>query len=376
MKKQILFTLAAVLLLATGCKKKENRESEVPVVDVSLPAVDSVVLYKTLPGKVYATETADAVARVNGTVLTKNYASGAYVHKGQVLFTIEPTRYQNLVREAEAQLATAQSQYELYSNQYEARKKALLSDAVSQMDVLQAKASMEQAAASISSAKAALAQAKLNLSYCTVTAPISGYATSATVNTGEYVGGEGSAFKLCSIYDNSQLTAVFDIADSEYGELLASGKGTDEPIYRSIPLTFSENFPHRYSADLYYESPSVNSTTGTLTLKGTVKNIDNELKDGMYVTVSLPYGVNPKAILIKDASIGTDQLGNYVYVVNDSDKVVYTPVKVGEVYRDSLRIVTEGLKSGDRYITKALLSARDGMKVKPRMTGSSHHSVK
>ncbi len=59
---------------------------------------------------------------------------------------------------------------------------------------------------------------------------------------------------------------------------------------------------------------------------------------------------------------------NIEYVVNDSNKVVYTPIKVGEVYRDSLRIVTEGLKPTDRYITKALLSARDGMSVKPRLT--------
>ena len=99
-----------------------------------------------------------------------------------------------------------------------------------------------------------------------------------------------------------------------------------------------------------------------------MKNIDNELKDGMYVTVSLPYGVNPKAVLVKDASIGTDQLGKYVYVVNDSNKVVYTPIKVGEVYQDSLRIVNEGLGPKDRYVTKALLKARDGMSVKPRMT--------
>lgn len=368
MNRHALLILAVFGLIAGGCKKKENREAEIPVVDVALPVVDSVVLHKTFPGKVYATESADAVARVNGTVLTKDYASGAYVKKGQVLFTIETARYVDLVREAEAQLATARSQYELYSNQYEARKKALLSDAVSQMDVLQAKSSMEQAEAAIASAKAALSQARLNLSYCTVTAPISGYATSATVNTGEYVGGEGSAFKLCTIYDNSILTAVFDIADSEYGDLISANGGTSGPLYRSIPLTFSEDFPHKYTADLTYEAPSVNSTTGTLTLKGRVKNIDNELKDGMYVTVSLPYGADPKAILIKDAAIGSDQLGSYVYVVNDSNKVVYTPVILGEVYQDSLRIVKDGLTAKDRYITKALLTARDGMKVNPRLT--------
>lgn len=366
--KKITLLILAVAAVATGCHKKENREQEVPTVDVALPTVDSVVLHKTFPGVLSAGDDAQVVGRVNGTLLTKNYTSGAYVHKGQVLFTIESNKYQDLVRQAEAQLATAQSQYELYSSQYEARKKALLSDAVSQMDVLQAKSNMEQAAASIASARASLSQARLNLSYCTVTAPISGDASSATINPGGYVGGEGSPVTLCTIYDNSSLIASFDVSDTEYESMVGSNGGPTGALYRAVPLTFSDNLPHQYTADLYYESPSVNRSTGTIQLRGNVDNKDNELKDGMYVTVSLPYGVNPKAVLVKDASIGTDQLGSYLYVVNDSNKVVYTPIKVGEVYRDSLRIVTEGLKPTDRYITKALLSARDGMSVKPRLT--------
>ena len=72
-----------------------------------------------------------------------------------------------------------------------------------------------------------------------------------------------------------------------------------------------------------------------------------------------------QAILIKDAAISTDQLGKYVYVVNDSNKVVYTPIKVGELYQDTLRIVSEGLSPADRYVTKAMLKVRDGMEVKP-----------
>lgn len=109
----------------------------------------------------------------------------------------------------------------------------------------------------------------------------------------------------------------------------------------------------------------MNTATGTILLKGTVRNIDNELKDGMYVTVRLPYGVNPKAVLVNDASIGTDQLGKYVYVVNDSNKVVYTHIEVGELYQDSLRIVNSGLKGGEKYVTKALLTVRNGEEVKP-----------
>ena len=88
----------------------------------------------------------------------------------------------------------------------------------------------------------------------------------------------------------------------------------------------------------------------------------------MYVTISLPYGIDPKAVLVKDAAISTDQLGKYMYVVNDSNKVVYTPIEAGELYQDSLRGINKGIKSGDKYVTKALLTVRNGESVKPVVT--------
>ena len=69
--------------------------------------------------------------------------------------------------------------------------------------------------------------------------------------------------------------------------------------------------------------------------------------------------------MIRDASISTDQLGKYVYLVNDSDKVVYTPVTVGALVCDTMRIVEKGISPTDRYVTKAMLKVRDGMTVKP-----------
>ena len=96
-----------------------------------------------------------------------------------------------------------------------------------------------------------------------------------------------------------------------------------------------------------------------------VANPDYELKSGMYASIQLPYEAEPDAIMVKDAAIGTDQLGKYVYVVNDSDKVVYTPIRIGDLVRDSLRIVNSGLTVKDRYVTKALMKVRDGMEVNP-----------
>lgn len=365
-----ILSASCLILAFPSCKKseKQSADDQAPVISVATPVVDSIVLHKTYPGLLIASNSAAVVCRVNGTVTAKTMKGGAFVNKGQVLFKIEDTKYRDAVQQAQATLATAKSQYEYASRNYEALKEALKSDAVSQIEVVQAKSTMEQAAASVKNAEAALSLANLNLSYCTVRAPISGYVTTCGFNPGVYVNGEGAPVELCTVYDNTHMTARFNIEDAQYETMVGQNGGMDHSIYRNVPIKFAQPLPHSYTADLSYEAPAINSSTGTLTLQAGIDNVYNELKDGMYLTIELPYGINSKAILIKDASIGTDQLGKYVYVVNDSDKVVYTPIKIGEIYQDSLRVVNEGLKPSDRYVTEALLTVRNGMTVKPQLT--------
>lgn len=365
MKYTGIYILAAVVMLVCGCKKKETMEQATPEVEVATPTVDSVTLHRTYPGFIRAQDSADIVARVDGQLMTQNYVEGDYVTKGQILFTIEPSKYRDAVQQAEASLQTAESQYAYASRQYEAMQKAIQADAVSEMELLESKNSMNSAKAAIRNARAALATARENLGYCTVRATRSGHISLATVSTGNYLNGEGSPVVLATIYDDSNVKAVFEIEDGQYEMMMNGQQATENKLLRAIPLKFQQELPHSYTADLVYISPNVQTNTGTISLEGHLANKYKELKDGMYVTVDLPYGTEPKAILIKDASIGTDQLGKYVYVVNDSNKVVYTPIEVGEIYRDSLRIVNKGLTPKDRYITKALLTVRNGETVKP-----------
>lgn len=370
MRKIYTLLFAVALIAAGGCKKdsKKDAEDEAPRVDVAEAYTDSITLYKTYPGTLGAGTTADVVAEVSGRILASHYKSGSYVNKGQTLFTIESTTYRDAVTKAEAALSTAKSQHEYYTRQYAAMKKALEADAVSQMEVLQAKSNMEQAAASIRDAEAALSTARQNLQRCTITAPISGYISNGAPDPGNYVNGQGAPVKLTTIYDNSSMTAQFYLSDTQYEELLGRSGGISSAIYRNVPLQFKEPMRNSYTTDLNFVAPSVNSSTGTLLLQGKTPNKDNELKDGMYVTISLPYGTEPKAVLVKEASIGSDQLGKYLYVVNDSNKVVYTPVETGSLYQDSLRVITSGIKPGQKYVTKALLTVTRGEKVTPVLT--------
>lgn len=361
-------TLAAATatIILTSCgHKSTDTSSEIPEIEVANVVVDSLILYKTYPGTLQSTNTIDVVARVNGTVKTCNFNGGDLVTKGQVLFTIEDQTYRDAVVQARAQLATAKSTNEYAVKHYAAMTKALQSDAVSQMEVAQAKSAMEQSEASIRDAEAMLQTALTNLGYCTVTAPLTGSISSRTCDPGAYVSGEGAPVTLATIYDNSRVNAIFFIEDASFLRMFSTANNRDGIDYTRIPISFSEELPHAYTGDITYMAPTVSSSTGTLEVKADIANPYNELRNGMYASVKLPWKNDPNAILVKDASISTDQLGKYVYVVNDSNKVVYTPVKIGDLYQDTLRVITDGLKPGQRYVTKALLKVRQGMEVKP-----------
>lgn len=360
--------LATIFSGCHGGDKKTDSERAMTV-DVAMPLVDSVVLHKTYPGYLAANQAVQLVARVDGYLMSHPFEGGSFVKKGTVLFTIEDKSYRDAVAKAEAELADAKSTYQYASSQYEAMKEAYESDAVSQMEVLQAKNSMETAAADIKSAEASLRTARTTLGYCTVTAPCDGHVTCGAFDLGTYLAGSGSPVTLGTIYDDAVMVAVFSIEDSRYFDLVKNFKDSAEDVdYEKMPIEFSEELPHKYTGDLSYMAPSIDKSTGTMLLKARIENPYNELKAGMYATVSLPYGFEPNAILIKDASIGTDQLGKYIYTVNDSNKVVYTPIEVGETVNDTLRIVTKGITADTKYVTKALLKVRDGQTVDPRMT--------
>ena len=132
-----------------------------------------------------------------------------------------------------------------------------------------------------------------------------------------------------------------------------------------ILVSIGKDGGNAYTGRLDYLSPNIDLSTGTLNVRANLDNPKHVLKSGLYVTITLPYAEQPNAVLVRDASIGTDQLGKYLYIVNDSNVVRYRPIEVGQLVDDTLRQVTAGISPKDSYVTSALLKVRDGMTIKP-----------
>lgn len=222
MKNEMYIILTLIPLLAGCGDKKEAARGTMPVPEISVasPVVKDITLTKEYPGYLSSEKTVDLVARVNGTLQTIAYAPGSRVRKGQVLFVIEPTIYQDNVEQAEAELNTARANLEYAQNNYARMLEAVKSDAVSQIQVLQSKSNVATSQAAVSNAEAALNTARTNLGYCTVRAPFDGTVSRNQVDVGSYVGGSLQPVTLATIYKDDLLYTYFNITDNQWLAML------------------------------------------------------------------------------------------------------------------------------------------------------------
>lgn len=362
MKRILLTAIAGALLSA--CNHKSNSSPTPPLpVAVERPQMRSVTLTREYPGYLSAEATVAIVARVNGTLLDKKYRPGARVKKGDILFEIEPTTYQNEVTQAEAALSKAEASLDYAINNYERMLQAEKSNAVSRIEVIQAQTNVATNKAAVSTARAALSTASTNLAYCHIRAPHDGLMTLSDYSIGSYIAGAASPVQLGTLYKDDTMYAYFDVTDNQW---LRQQQRIDE-VGKEETITFSlgedKYFTHKARMD--YLAPNVDLGTGTLRVRATLPNDDHFLKPGSYISVILPYETLPAAILVRDASIGTDQLGNYLYVVSDSNTVEYRHIETGNIVDDTMRIVRNGLSPNERYVSKALLKVRGGMRITP-----------
>ena len=367
MKK--LMYIFLVLSVLTGCKEKKDagamKGMPTLAISVAKPIVKDITLTKDYPGYLTTEKTVNLVARVNGTLRSVSYVPGGRVKKGQLLFVIEPTLYNDKVAQAEAELKTAQAQLEYARNNYSRMKEAVKSDAVSQIQVLQSESSVTEGVAAVSNAEAALSTARTNLGYCYVRAPFDGTISKSTVDVGSYVGGSLQPVTLATIYKDDQMYAYLNVADNQWLEMSMNNQQPTKELPKKIMVQLGKEGTESYPATLDYLSPNVDLNTGTLMVRANFDNPQGVLKSGLYVSITLPYGEADHAILVKEASIGTDQLGKFLYAVNDSDIVHYRHIEIGQLINDTLRQVLGGLSPQERYVTEALMKVRDGMKIKP-----------
>jgi multidrug efflux system membrane fusion protein len=332
-----------------------------PAVEVDVATVISrpIIDYQTYSGRFEAIDAVEIKPLVPGTIVAVHFRDGALVKKGDPLFTIDPRPYQAEVDRAAAQLAMALA-HEKYTDADAARADRLLPDnAIAKRDYDETQSRAREAIANVKAAQAALEAAKVNLDYTHIAAPVSGRMSRALLTVGNVVAPGANAPVLSTLVSVSPIYAAFDVDERTYLAYLNRDAGHPVPV--SIELANETTYSHEGA--IYFVDNHLDTSSGTIRVRARLDNADGSLVPGLYARVQVGGGQRHPAILIDDAAIGTDQAKKFVLVVDSTNHVQYREIVQGELH-EGLRVVTSGLKTGDRIVVNGIEHARPGDLIK------------
>jgi len=358
-----------VLLLLAGCKEENAyRAPPPPQVGVAAPVRQEVVRYLEATGNASAVNSIDMVARVPGYVFDVRYADGQAVRKGDTLFVIEPAPYRAKLIQAQAAVAGASATFTAADAELGRQAQLGAGQFASRAAVDQARAKRDGSAADLDRAKGDMQLAAINLSYTHVNAPFDGVASARLASVGDLVGQAG-ATKLATVVQLDPIHVTFNAGERDVLQVraaLARAGRTDVDLSQvpiEVGLANEEGYPHRGTLD--YVSPGVDPATGTVQVRGVLRNEDRVLLPGMFVRMRVPLRRQADALLVPDAALGSDLGGRYALVVNGDDVVEQRRVRPGPLV-GGLRVIEAGLTPEDRVVVSGNQRAVPNLKVSPQ----------
>lgn len=368
------FAASLVLFMPLlGCSKRGvHAEAPPPEVEVAPVVQQDVPLYTECISTLDGFINAQIQPQVTGYLLKQNYQEGTVVHKGDVLFDIDPRPFEAALAQAQGQLAEAEAQ--LGKTKLDVARDTPLAkqSAIPQAQLdndIQANAAAE---ALVAAANAHVEQAQLNLGFTKVRSLIDGIAGLAKAQIGDLV---GPTSVLTTVSQVQPIKAYFAISEQEYLKLAARisavAEGRRRPgEKRTLELILSDGSIYPQKGWVVLADRQVDVKTGTIRLAGAFDNPGLILRPGMFGRVRAVTDVDKNATLVPQRSVMETQ-GSYSVVVVDSDnKASIRPVKTGERV-GNMWVITEGVKPGEQVITEGVQKAKEGAPVQPKQFRSA-----
>ena len=362
--------LACVMTGVSACDEPRADQAAAPRPQVSVVTLQpsSRPYIRELPGRIAPTRVAEVRARVAGIVLERSFQQGADVRAGDVLYRIDPVRFQVELDAAEAALAKAQAVHDQAEQQAKRVEKLISGQAASQAQYEIAVATFRQAQADVAARKADVARVRLDLDYTSVRSPINGRIGRALVTEGALVG-QGEATHLATVHQLDPVYADFTQSAGDLQQLrrdLESGALEQvEPDAAKVRLVLDDGTLYPLAGKLLFSDASVDPGTGQVTLRGEFPNPKGELLPGMYVRVQIQQGTDGDALAVPQQAVQrNDTGGSEVYVVRPDNRAVIKPMRAGRVV-DEQWLVLDGLDPGDRVVVEGFQKFEPGDVVDP-----------
>lgn len=368
MKKNIIIILSIIVaaialryfsgVIGQFMQNRAMKMKPAPSVQVEEVSEQDIIRSFEAPGRVTSKYRVDVLARIAGYLQKSYFKEGDYVKQGQVLFQIEPAEYINTsnvaranVENTRAQLAYAEKQLarasELVKKDYIA--KAKYDEILSQRDALRAQ---------LASAQASYQDSQRNYGYTMVKSPVNGRVGIIDVTVGNYV--SPSSGPLTTINSTDPIYVTFPMDSSDFN--LLSNADLENNKNRKVELYFNNGNKYEFDGVQDFQDNKIDQTTGTVTLRATFKNPNNQLLHGEFVTVKLFSNNKVKVPVVHQTAVQENQAGKYVYKLDDKDLPQLTYIKTSGQSGDYW-VVSEGLQKGDRVVTDGLQKVTPGQPV-------------
>jgi multidrug efflux system membrane fusion protein len=358
----ILFAAALVLhLLTTGCSKSNVQAAPAmpaPLVTVVNATAQDVPKYLDEIGRNSASESVTVTPQLAGRIVERRFSDGENLHKGQLLFVIDPRPYKAQLDSARATLAQRKAALDLANVQFARDEEIIGTRAISKQDYDTKKNTVDVDQAQVAAAEAALETAKLNLEYCYIHSPIDGRAGARLVDIGNVVQANSTA--LLSIQRLDPIYATFTVTESDLPEVQRQmSRGF---LKASVRLP-SDAEDAAKSGRIEFLDNAVQNGSGTVNLRATLSNPDRHFWPGQFVNVRLVLNTAKQAVLIPNEATQISQQGPFVYVVKPDDTAELRPVKLGQRQGKDV-VVTEGVAPNERIVLAGQMLVRPGAKVR------------
>ena len=368
--------LASACLLVgvlSGCgKEKVRADTAPPEVEVAAVTQEDVPLYTECIATLDGYVNAQIQPQVTGYLITQSFREGTTVHKGDVLFEIDPRPFEAALAQTQGQLAQAQAQ--LGKTKLDvARDTPLAKESAIPQAQLDNDIQANQAAeAMVAAAQAQVDQATLNLNFTKVRSLIDGIAGFAKAQIGDLVGPNTI---LTTVSQVNPIKAYFAISEQEYlsyasrinqvtlGKRLPTGQ-------RTLELILSDGRVYPQKGWVVLADRQVDVKTGTIRIAGAFENAGATLRPGMFGRIRVATGVARGALLVPQRAVVETQGSYSVVVVGPDNKASVRPVKTGERF-GQMWVITEGIQAGEQVIAEGMQKAKEGAPVQPKQYKSA-----
>ena len=363
----ILVSISAILILLSGCGRKEAGPPAVPEVEITPVMQQDVPLYTECIATLDGYVNAQIQPQVTGYLMKQNYREGTIVQRGDVLFEIDPRPFEAALEQAKGQQAQAEAQ--LGKTKLDVARDTPLAKehAIPQAQLDNDIQANQAAEAVVAASKAQVAQADLNLGFTKVRSLVNGVAGLAKGQIGDLV---GPATILTTVSQVDPIKAYFAISEQEYlkfaDRISAVTEGRRQVGEQKIlELVLSNGSVYPRKGWFVLADRQVDVKTGTIRLAGAFENPGGILRPGMFGQVRAVTGVDKAALLVPQRSVLETQGSYSVVVVGPNNQASIRPVKTGERV-GQMWVITEGVKPGEQVIAEGMQKAREGVTVRPK----------